>query len=81
MLIPTSTPCTGREDGSCSAVARWDFSVTVRLDDSEGPWSPLSAGGTVPMDLDVKAEGPTTPHELHAGDFQAVVFAESTECK
>lgn len=79
MLIPTSTPCTGREDGSCSAVARWDFSsVTVRLDDLEVP---LSAGGTVPMDLDVKGEGPTTPHELHAGDFQATVFAESTECK
>ena len=58
--------------GGTSLVSR---SVTVRLDDSEVPLSPLSAGGTVPMDLDVKGEGPTTPHELHAGDFQATVFA------
>lgn len=60
--------------GGTSLVSR---SVTVRLDDSEGPLSPLSAGGTVPMDLDVKGEGPTTPHELHAGDFQAAVFAKA----
>ena len=33
------------------------------------------------MDLDVKGEGPTSPHDLHAGDFQAAVFAYSTECK
>lgn len=33
--------------------------------------------GTVPMDLDVKGEGPTTPHELHAG-LRSLL--ESKEC-
>lgn len=33
--------------------------------------------GTVPMDLDVKGEGPTSPHELHAG-LRSLL--ESKEC-